>query len=125
MRETNRQDVARAQEELSRLKLEGQQIEQAIARRGRGNARSSRVTNEQVFAAAQQVESPFNPLEVQQLLAAQGIAASGNTIRNHLKRLVAAKQLDRLDDGTYVVKHAVPGGSDEFTSSPTDDDIPF
>lgn len=120
MREVNRHEVARAREELSRLEVEGRQIDQALARRGRGGS-ANRITREQVFDAAQHaVSSPMTATEVRDALVDAGYDVSLNAIRNHLNRLVERGQLKREKDGRYAVP--VTRDSD---FGPADDDIPF
>jgi hypothetical protein len=122
MLDANRRDVARAQDELSRLKVEGKQIEQALARKGRGSrAGRTTVTNDQVFHAAKRVEPPMTPAEVQAWLASNGVEASVNAVRNHMNRLVDRGMLERDNSSRYVVASAPDAG--EFISA--DDDIPF
>lgn len=122
MRDVNRQEVARAQEELSRLQVEGRQIEQAL-RRGRIGSGSGRITREQVYEAASRVEPPMTAAEVKEALAVEGFETSINAIRNHLNRLVDRGQLERDEDGRYVVLAATPAS--DFGPPPADDDIPF
>ena len=124
MREANRLATTRAQEELSRLKVEGAQIEEALARLGRpGRSGRGSLTREQVYEAAIRIEPPMTASEVQQLLAQNGHEASVNAVRNHLNRLVKSGQLERHDDGRYVVKRAL--NEPHFSTSAADDDIPF
>lgn len=126
MREANRRDVARAQDELSRLKVEGKQIDQALARKGRGSgAGRTTVTNVQVYEAAMRVEPPMSPADVQADLAAHGIETSVNAVRNHMNRLVERKWLNRHENGSYAVEARELVPSADFGSASADDDIPF
>ena len=121
MRDINRRELARVQEELARLKVEASQIEQALKR---GSDRAGRVTADEVLEAAREVEPPVSAAEVTQILLDRGrVTATVNGVRNHLNRLAARGQLVKHDDGSFSVK--LPVGADDFPTSPADDDIPF
>jgi hypothetical protein len=105
------------QKELARLTVEAQQIDQAIAKNSRRNrGGSDRLTREQVFEVVKQAGGPASPAAVHKILAAQGVDASLNSVRNHLTRLVDKNGwLIRMGDGTFI----------PAPKPPADDDIPF
>jgi response regulator of citrate/malate metabolism len=132
-----REDV---QKELSRLTLEAQQIDAALAklsRKNRGGRRprggSDRLTREQVFEAVEQAQTPVTPTEVHEALLAQGLNATPNAVRNHLIRLVDQNGwLMRTDGGRFAVSFdkLLESVSETPTSTQTstqtvDDEIPF
>jgi hypothetical protein len=117
MREVNRQ-------ELARLTVEAQQIEQALTRKSRRNGRGIRsgggqVTRAQVYELARDAAQPVTAPVVTRLFADRGIDTSVNAVRNHLVRLVDDGKLMRLEDGSYTVDSQDTG----FASA--DHDIPF
>lgn len=122
MREANRHEAARAREELSRLEVEGRQIDQALARRGRGGSAGGRITREQVLETAGRIEPPMTAVEVRDALAREGFEASLNAVRNHLNRLVDRGELAKDDSGRYVPPKL---SASDFGPSAVDDDIPF
>lgn len=127
MRDANKAELIRAQAELARLKVEAEQIEQALKRAG---SRGTRVTGDDVFEAALAAEPPFAAADVAAILAERGRDATVNAVRNHLNRLAGERGvLSKLEDGRYSVKSPATGSEPpdtvDFPTSPTDDDIPF
>lgn len=120
MRDVNRAEHSRVQAELGRLKVEAEQIEQALKRVG---SRDSRVTQDDVLAAALDAEPPFTVAAVASILAERGRDATTNAIRNHLNRLVSDRRaLRKHEDGRYS---AVTPPASERSLSTGDEDIPF
>ena len=123
MRDENRKNLARAQEEVSRLKVENQQIEAAIKRRAGAKA-GGRLTQDEVLSVAAQIDSPFTAAEVTEIFELFDRGVKVNTVRNHLNRLVTAKKLGKDEESGhyFVLKEFVPKVTSQSVS---DDDIPF
>jgi hypothetical protein len=111
------------QKELARLTVEAQQIDQALARKGRkARGGGDRLTREQVFEVLLRAGSPKTPAEVHEQLVTEGLNASLNSVRNHLGRLADQNGwLARLPEGRFVVS---PSGAMQAAPGP-DDDVPF
>ncbi|HEX5467431.1 MAG TPA: hypothetical protein VFW80_00125, partial [Gaiellaceae bacterium] len=69
--------------------------------------------------------------QVQGQIAAEGIAATANAVRNHLTRLERDGRIMRFDDGRFGFAFVgVEPGAEESdfvraARTPADDDIPF
>lgn len=124
MRDANRSELARAQAEVGRLKLEADQLDQALKRAA---TRGARVTGDDVLEAALEAEPPFTAADVAAILAKRGREATVNAIRNHLSRLAADRGvLTKHEDGRYSVASAQPSPlPQDFPTSLPDADIPF
>lgn len=107
-----------AKEQLDRLTVEIQMIDQALARKSRRGSPGGRLTRQQVYDVVAQAGRPVKPAEVHQLIVEAGVNASANSVRNHLARMHEDGELGRLDDGSYAVISILPAAS-------ADDDIPF
>jgi hypothetical protein len=116
--------------ELARLTVEAQQIDQALARKGRKNrVGGQRLTREQVFEVIERAAVPLTPPEVFERLSEQGLTASLNSVRNHLSRLVEQNGwLVRLQDGRFAIspEKLLERQPDQPTFVPAaDEDVPF
>jgi hypothetical protein len=112
----------RAAVELARLSVEVRQIDEAIAKKARKSraSGSKRLTREQVLDAVIRADRPVTAAEVYELLSAEGVATTPNSVRNHLLRLVELHgALEKTGEGNYLPT------AKAFLRSPTDDDIPF
>jgi hypothetical protein len=103
--------------ELSRLTVEAQQVEQAIAKKSRRRPSSAQASNnghssgkrklsrQKVFEIVVQAGHPLSTNEVVERLAAEGIEISSpNSVRNHLIRLVEINHwLSRTSDSRFAV----------------------
>lgn len=112
----------RVRGELARLTVEAQQIEEALAKKGRrsrgGGSGGGTVTRKQVLDVVEQAGVPMSPVDVQRVLGERGLDVTINAIRNHLLRLVQQNgALIRDEDGRYVPTEPV-----FFAAS---DDVPF
>ena len=116
------------QRELARLTVEAQQIDQALARKGRkARGGGERLTREQVFEVIERAGSPLSPAEVHERLIDQGATASLNSVRNHLGRLADQNGwLMRMEDGRFMISPEKLGEINRATvlESP-ENDIPF
>jgi hypothetical protein len=131
MRQKNQRDLNRAKAEVSRLELQEQQLELAVARRERGKpGRPGALTSDLVLDAAGETEAPVTAAAVQATLASRGVKATVNAVRNHLNRLVQSGDLDKDEKGRYsppapvFVPDFVPSSAADFPAA-ADDDIPF
>jgi hypothetical protein len=140
MRLANEQALARAQSEVGRLELERQQIEAAMAKRERGPGRPGSITGTHVLDAAYDTGPPGSPLTaaaVQATLAAGGLHAHVNSVRNHLNRLVKNGDLRKDVKGRFSVvtgpefvpAEFVPTGTSEASADDdfggSDEEVPF
>jgi DNA-binding transcriptional ArsR family regulator len=125
MRDATKDELQRAQAEVSRLSVEAQLIDAALAklRRSKQSAVRGNVTGETVLAAVERIEPPFSPADVRDKLAANGLETSLNNVRNHLNRLVERGALEKAEDGGYYVR--ARGPDMDFTPAGSDEDIPF
>jgi hypothetical protein len=118
--------LAGVREDLARLTVEAQQIEEALAKKSRrGRTGGGNLTREQVYGLVVSAGQPVAPADVYELVAKSGITASLNAVRNHLARLADKDhRLQRTLDGRF----AAPFGAhanEESADTETDLDIPF
>jgi hypothetical protein len=98
--------------ELERLRVELQQVEEALSKKTRRRKPSGRagmngrttVTREQVFEAVRTGGRPMKPSEVRDAFAALGTEVTTNALRNSLRRLHDEKRLERDADNRYYVQ---------------------
>jgi len=131
MRQKNQRDLARAKDEVAILHLQEQQLEAAVTKRERGKpGRPGVLTPELVLDAAGDTEPPLTAGAVRETLAARGINATVNAVRNHLNRLAQSGDLEKDESGRYsipapvFVPDFVPSTGPDFPVA-ADDDIPF
>lgn len=116
-------DAMRA--EIARLEIEARLVEEALSKRYRRgsrtthsnlsepNGRSRILKRRDVYDLVQSLGRPVSPAETRALFADKGIHVSGNSIRNHLARLVTDKKLNTDGEGLYYLPGQGPNGSDE------------
>ena len=125
MRQKNQRDLARAEAEVARLRLQEQQFAMAVAKRERKKpGRPGSLTAEVVLDAAGETEPPRTAKDITATLVKRGLDVSVNAVRNHLNKLVKDGDLEKNEDGTFSIPGPifVPA---EFSASAADDDIPF
>lgn len=98
--------------ELGRLRVELEQVEEALSKKtrrrkpsgpGDANGRTT-VTREQVYEAVKAGGRPMKPSEVRDAFAALGIAVTTNALRNSLRRLYDDQRLNRDEENRYFVQ---------------------
>jgi len=116
MLETARSEFKTAQEEVERKRAEVALIEEALVKARRRES-GGRLTREQVFEALSAAGEPLTLEDVHSLLTKQGVTATRDSVREHLRRLVEKNgTVLRDDQGRYWAA---------FVPAATDDDIPF
>jgi hypothetical protein len=117
--------------DLARLRVEIEQVEQALTKKARRGGRTpggraageSRkgLTRWQVFQVVKDEGRPMSPSEVRDVLHVQGLThVTTAQVRNHLTRLHEVNNsLVKLPDATYVV----PGGNGGVPKTEADDPL--
>jgi hypothetical protein len=116
MLETARAEYKTAQDEVERKRAEVALIEDALVKARRRES-GGRLTRDQVFEVLKAAGEPMDLDEVHRRLTAQGMTATRDSVREHLRRLVEKNgTVLRDDEGRYWAA---------FVPSPAEDDIPF
>jgi hypothetical protein len=100
----DRQKRERIKQEDNDLAFEERLVEQALNRKARrsGSPKGGRVTREQVFEIVSgSVERHFKASDAMNAMSARGIEVKPESLRQHLRRLVADERFDR-DGESYV-----------------------
>jgi hypothetical protein len=115
MLETARSEAKAAQEEVERKRAEVKLLEEALAKARRREG-GGRLTRDQVFDA---LTGPMTLDEVYETLVGQGVTATRDSVREHLRRLVEKNGTVLRDaEGIYFPQRGVVPAAAE-------DDIPF
>ena len=98
------------QQELARLEVEAQQVEQALARKTRRSpSRSTRRapkaggTRKRLLDAVAAHDGPISPSEIIDALRQQGVTVSAGSIHNMIGRLTRGGELTRVAEGQYTL----------------------
>lgn len=85
---------------------------QAPKPRERGKGRQPRMSGNAVLAAMRHIGQPATPVEVAERLKAEGfVRASRKSVHNHLKRLIASRDVRQVGTALYALASRVPAAA--------------